>query len=60
MTIELTSESNYNWKDDKWSIPLTLTASQFFMVAKQPILLGGGFKYCWNPLMLTQKDCHLT
>jgi hypothetical protein len=45
LTIELTSETNYNWKDDKWSIPLTLTASQFFMVGKQPILLGGGFKY---------------
>jgi len=45
LTIELTSESNYNWKDDKWSIPLTLTASQFFMVGKQPLLIGGGFKY---------------
>ena len=45
MTIELTSESNYNWNDDKWSVPVTLTASQFFMVGNQPILLGGGFKY---------------
>ncbi|WOH38643.1 transporter [Thalassotalea fonticola] len=45
MTIELTSETNYNWNNDEWSIPLTLTASQFFMVGEQPILVGGGFKY---------------
>lgn len=45
LTWELTSESNYNWNDDQWSIPVTVTASQFFMVGDQPILLGGGFKY---------------
>lgn len=45
MTIELTSETNYNWNNDEWSIPVTLTASQFFMIGEQPILVGGGFKY---------------
>ncbi|QBY06093.1 transporter [Thalassotalea sp. HSM 43] len=45
MTIELTSESNYNWNEDQWSIPLTITASQYFEVSGQPILFGGGFKY---------------
>jgi hypothetical protein len=45
MTIELTSESNYNWNAEEWSIPVTLTASQFYMVGDQPILIGGGIKY---------------
>ncbi|NTS75618.1 transporter [Catenovulum sp. SM1970] len=45
MTFELTSESNYNWNEDQWSIPVTLTASQYFEVGDQALLLGGGFKY---------------
>jgi hypothetical protein len=45
MTFELTSETNYNWNSDDWSIPLTLTASQYFEVGGQPLLIGGGFKY---------------
>jgi hypothetical protein len=45
MTIELTSESNYNWNNEEWSVPVTLTASQFFMFGKLPILIGGGVKY---------------
>jgi len=53
MTIELTSESNYNWNESEWSIPVTLTASQFFMVGNQSLLVGGGFKY-W--LESTESD----
>jgi hypothetical protein len=45
MTIELTSESNYNWNTKEWSVPVTLTASQFMMIGEQPILIGGGVKY---------------
>ncbi|MFD2167547.1 transporter [Thalassotalea euphylliae] len=45
MTFELTSESAYNWNDDQWSIPITLTASQYFEVGGQALLLGGGVKY---------------
>lgn len=45
MTFEITSETNYNWNDDEWSIPLTITASQYFEVGGQPLLFGGGFKY---------------
>jgi hypothetical protein len=45
LTWEFTSESTYNWKDDAWSVPLTVTASQFVMVGDLPILIGGGVKY---------------
>lgn len=45
LTWELTSETNYNWNNDEWSVPVTLTASQFFMIGEQPILIGGGVKY---------------
>jgi hypothetical protein len=45
LTFELTSESNYNWNTEDWSIPITLTASQFMMLGDLPILVGGGVKY---------------
>ena len=45
ITFELTSESNYNWNREEWSIPITLTASQFMMMGDLPILVGGGVKY---------------
>lgn len=53
LTWELTSESNYNWNTEEWSVPVTLTASQFFMIGEQPILIGGGVKY-W--LESTESD----
>jgi hypothetical protein len=45
LTFELTSESNYNWNTEEWSIPVTLTASQFMTLGDLPILVGGGVKY---------------
>ena len=45
LTWEITSESNYNWNDEQWSIPLTVTASQFLMLGDLPVLIGGGLKY---------------
>ena len=44
-TFELTSESAYEWQSDQWSVPVTLTASQYFELGKIPILVGGGLKY---------------
>jgi hypothetical protein len=45
VTFELTSESNYNWNEEEWSVPITFTASQFMTIGGLPILVGGGVKY---------------
>ncbi|WP_261836937.1 hypothetical protein [Vibrio ishigakensis] len=44
-TFELTSETSYEWQGDEWSVPVSLTASQYFQLGDVPMLAGGGIKY---------------
>lgn len=44
-TFELTSETAYEWQGEQWSVPITLTASQYFELGSIPMLIGGGVNY---------------
>jgi hypothetical protein len=45
VTYELTSESTYNWKSDKWTVPVVLTANILTEVGGQLLMYGGGLRY---------------
>jgi hypothetical protein len=44
-TIQLNTESTYNWHDDQWTVPLNLNVSQLLKVGKQVISVGVGGRY---------------
>jgi hypothetical protein len=41
-TVNINSESTYNWKTRQWSIPVNLTVSQLYKFGGQRVSLGGG------------------
>ena len=45
LLIELTTESTFDGEEDEWSIPLELTANQFFEVGHVVMAVGGGPVY---------------
>lgn len=45
-TYSLNTESTYDWKSDKWSIPINPFISKLVRFGKQPVSFGGGLK-CW-------------
>ena len=45
LTIGLNTESTYDWKSEKWLVPVNLTATQLTHMGKQPISVGGGVRY---------------
>ena len=45
MTFGLNTESTYDWKAKKWTVPVNLTVTQLTHMCKQPISFGGGVKY---------------
>lgn len=44
-TLVINSESTYNWRTEKWSIPVNFLAMQMAKVGNQIIQVGGGFRY---------------
>lgn len=45
LTIGLNAESTYDWKTKKWTVPINLTVAQLTHMGKQPVSVGGGFRY---------------
>jgi hypothetical protein len=44
-TFGLNAEASYDWKGDQWVVPVNLTVSQLTKIGKQPVSIGGGFRY---------------
>ena len=44
-TVSAQSESNYNWKDKKWSVPINVSLSRLVRIGKLPVSLSGGMGY---------------
>lgn len=44
-TYGINSESSYDWKSEKWTVPINLTASRLTSFGNQPVSIGGGVRY---------------
>ena len=44
-TYGINLESSYDWLGDQWVVPVNLTVTQLTRVGKQPVSIGGGFRY---------------
>jgi hypothetical protein len=44
-TIGLNSESTYDWRNEKWSIPVNLSVSQLLKVGDLPMQVSAGVRY---------------
>ena len=44
-TFVLNTESTYDWKASKWSVPINAMVSQLFKVGNQPLSIQGGLRY---------------
>jgi hypothetical protein len=44
-TLSVNSESTYNWKSSRWSVPLNVTVSRVIRIGKLPASVGGGLRY---------------
>ena len=44
-TFTLNTETTYDWIADDWTVPINVTVTQLTKLGKQPISIGGGFKY---------------
>ena len=44
-TASITSESNYNWEIEKWSVPVNLGLSKLVKFGRLPVNLQGGVGY---------------
>jgi len=44
-TVSVQSESNYNWKTEKWSVPINAAVSKLVKWGKLPVSLQAGFGY---------------
>ena len=45
VTWSLNTESNYDWNNDDYSIPVNLSVTKLIVLDKQPISVGGGIRY---------------
>ena len=45
VTFEFTTESNYSWTHEEWSIPLIFTINKLTQIGDQMIIYGGGLRY---------------
>jgi len=43
-TFGINTESTYDWKADKWTVPINLTAQQMLKIAKQPVAFALGYR----------------
>jgi hypothetical protein len=44
-TFTLNTESTYDWKSEKWSVPINATVAQLIKIGNQPLSIGGGARY---------------
>jgi hypothetical protein len=44
-TVSLQSESTYNWKTEKWSVPVNVAVSKLLRLGKLPVSLQAGVGY---------------
>jgi hypothetical protein len=44
-SIGLSTESTYDWEDEEWTVPITLTVSQMLKAGDQIFTVGGGVRY---------------
>ena len=44
-TFTLNTESNYNWKDEQWSVPVNVQVSKIVKIGPLPVSLGAGVRY---------------
>jgi len=56
VTLSLNSESNYNWNNNEYSIPINLSATKLISLNKQPISIGGGIRYWLHDNESSAKD----
>ena len=45
-TLALNTESSYNWRTEKWNVPINLTYVQIVKFGAQLVNLKGGVRYC--------------
>jgi hypothetical protein len=45
LSFTLNTESTYNYKDDRWSVPINLMATKIVRIDKHLISIGGGARY---------------
>ncbi len=41
----LNTESNYDWENEQWSVPINLGVNQLLKFGEQPVQIGGGLRY---------------
>jgi hypothetical protein len=44
-TISGQTESNYNWKSERWSVPVNVAVSKLVMFGRLPVSLQAGVGY---------------
>ncbi len=44
-TFAVNTESSYDWKNEQWSVPVNLMATQLFKIGNQPMSLQFGLRY---------------
>ena len=44
-TISASTESTYDWENEKWSVPLNLSVSQLLLLGKLPVSIGATVRY---------------
>lgn len=44
-TFSIATETSYNWKANKWVVPIVVGISRIVKVGKQPVQVGPAFKY---------------
>ena len=47
-TFMINTESTYDWKNNVWTVPVNLTASQMLRIGGQPLTLQAGARYWAN------------
>jgi hypothetical protein len=44
-TFGVSSEASYNWTAEHWTVPINVSVSQLLRLGRQPVQIGGGFRY---------------
>ena len=44
-TVNLNTESTYDWDTNDWTVPINLQVSKLIKIGSQPVSIGGGVRY---------------
>lgn len=44
-TYGINTESAYDWKAEKWGVPINITVTKLMKFGRQPVSIGGGLRY---------------